>query len=48
MRAAFCAILAENLESDEIWLSDIPNPKSKEQYIINNYCSVAMDNKTES
>lgn len=49
MRAAFCGILsAENLQIYEIWLSDIPNPKSKEQYTVNNYCSVAMDNQTES
>jgi hypothetical protein len=48
MRTAFCALLAENLQIDEIWLSDIPNPKSKEQYIVNNYRSVAMDNNTQS
>lgn len=48
MRAAFCVLLAENLQIDEIGLSDIANPKSKEQYIVNNYCSVSMDNKKDS
>jgi hypothetical protein len=48
MRTAFCVLLAENLQIDEIWLSDIPNPKSKEQYIVNNYWPVATDNNTES
>jgi len=47
MRAAYCALSAENLQIDEIWLLDVWNPNSKEQYTVNYYCSVAMDNKTE-
>jgi len=41
-------LLAENLQIDEVLLSDIPNPKSKQKYIVNDYCSVVMDKKTDS